>query len=259
VQESWIRLSAADVQRLRDPGGWLTTAVARSCHNALRARSSRPASPATVRVPDPLVRPADGPGPEDSAVVADSVGLALLVVLDCLTPAERLSFVLHDMFGVPFAEIAEIAGSTTAAARQSASRARRRVAGSGPAGRPGRRPPARRGGSLLAASRDGDFAALLTVLDPGVVLRSDGGTSRPAAAGLVVGASAVAQQALTYGRFAGSVRAAVVNGAAGAVVAPRGRVVSVMAFSVRDGRITAIDVLADPQRLAALGLLSWPA
>jgi RNA polymerase sigma-70 factor (ECF subfamily) len=210
-------------------------------------------------VPDPLVRPADGPGPEDSAVVADSVGLALLVVLDCLTPAERLSFVLHDMFGVPFAEIAEIAGSTTAAARQSASRARRRVAGSGP---PADRDVARQRSAVeafFAASRDGDFAALLTVLDPGVVLRSDGGTSRPAAAGLVVGASAVAQQALTYGRFAGSVRAAVVNGAAGAVVAPRGRVVSVMAFSVRDGRITAIDVLADPQRLAALGLLSWPA
>jgi len=206
----------------------------------LRARNSRPEQPSGVHVPDPVVSRLDEV-PEQQALLADSVGLALLVVLDTMAPAERLAFVLHDMFSVPFDEIAAIVGNSPTAARQLASRARQKIVVD----------------AFFAASRDGDFAALLAILDPEVVLRADGGLSRPSAAGLIRGGRSVAEQALGYRRFSAFIRPALVNGAAGAVVAPRGRPVSVMGFTVRNGRIIAIDVLADPARLRALGLVRW--
>ncbi len=259
VQDAWLRLSRAGADDIENLGGWLTTAVARVCLNMLRARGSRPERLSGTHVPDPVVSPAEGVDPEQQALLADSVGLAMLVVLDTLTPAERLAFVLHDMFAVPFDEIAPVVGTSLPAARQLASRARRRVRRAAPA--PDADPARQREvvDAFFAASRDGDLGALMAVLDPDVVLRADGGPSRPAAAGLLRGARAVAEQALGYERFAGFIRPALVNAAAGAVVAPRGRPVSVMGFTVRDGRITAIDVLADPVRLRELALTSWPA
>ena len=257
VQETWLRLSGAEVDEIRNLDGWLTTVLGRVCLNVLRARKARPEQPFGVHVPDPMVAHLDIAGPEHEAVTTDSVGLALLVVLDTLTPGERLAFVLHDLFAVPFNEIAPIAGCSATAARQLASRARRRV-------RDGAPPPEadlvrQRDvvNAFFAASRRGDFAALLALLDPDVVLRADGGPTRPAAAGLMTGAHRVAEQALGYGRFAPFVRPALVNGAAGAVIAPRGHPVSVMGFLVRDGRIAAIDVLADPERLSRLDLGVW--
>ena len=216
-----------------------------------------------MHVPDPLVTRLDDPpadpglGPEQQAVLADAVGLAMLVVLDSLTPAERLAFVLHDIFGVPFDDIATMAETTPAAARQQASRARRRVDRAAP--RPDRDVVRQREvvDAFFAASRDGDFAALLAVLHPDVVLRADGGPNRPDAAGLVEGAAAVAEQVLGYGRFAPAIQPAWVNSTPGAVVGPRGRAISVLGFCVRDGRILAIDVLADPDRLANLDLGRW--
>jgi RNA polymerase sigma-70 factor (ECF subfamily) len=258
VQETWVRLDRTDTSDVANLDGWLTTVIGRICLNMLRAQQARPEQPAGLHVPDPVVTRPDGTGPEDQALTAESVGMAMLVVLETLTPSERLAFVLHDMFSVPFREIAEILGQSSQAARQLASRARRKVTLAAAEPDPDLGRQRRAVDAFFAASRDGDFAALLAVLDPDVVLRSDGGPSRPAAAGLVRGADRVAAQAIGYGRFADAIRPAVVNGAAGAVVAPRGRPVSVMAFTVRDGRILGIDVLADPQRLRALGLTSWP-
>ncbi len=256
VQEAWLRVSGADARDVQNLPGWLTTLVARVCLNMLRARNSRPEQPSGVHVPDPVVSRLDEV-PEQQALLADSVGLALLVVLDTMAPAERLAFVLHDMFSVPFDEIAAIVGNSPTAARQLASRARRRVQKAAPA------PDADLArqkivvDAFFAASRDGDFAALLAILDPEVVLRADGGLSRPSAAGLIRGGRSVAEQALGYRRFSAFIRPALVNGAAGAVVAPRGRPVSIMGFTVRNGRVIAIDVLADPARLRALGLVRW--
>lgn len=254
VQESWLRLSRSEAAGVDNLCGWLTTVVARVSLDMLRARRSRREEPFGVHVPDPVVGRADGPDPDAEAQLADSVGLALLVVLETLAPAERLAFVLHDMFAVPFDEIAPIVGRSPAAARQLASRARRRVQGADtvPDADLGRQRAAV--DAFLAASRDGDFDALLALLDPDVVLRSDGGRERPRATMIVRGARAVAERALTFARLDPFIRPALVNGAAGVVVAPDGRPYSVVGFTVTRGRIVAIDILADPARLRRLDL-----
>ncbi|MGH8983687.1 MAG: RNA polymerase sigma factor SigJ [Acidimicrobiia bacterium] len=254
VQEAWLRLSRSDTSSVENLGGWLTTGVARVCLDMLRSRTSRREEPLSAHVPDPIVSREDAIDPEHEALLADSVGLALLVVLETLAPAERLAFVLHDMFAVPFDEIAPIVGRSPDAARQLASRARRRVQGA--ATDPDTDLTRQRVvvDAFFAAARDGDFDALVAVLDPDIVLRSDGGVVRPGASVVVRGAPAVAEQALTFARLSPFVRPALVNGAAGVVVAPRGRPFSVMGFTVRDGKIVAIDALADPERLRQLDL-----
>jgi RNA polymerase sigma factor (sigma-70 family) len=253
VQEAWLRLSRADASRLENLGGWLTTVVARVSLNQLRARRTRREQPLdSVHVPDPIVSRADGVDPEHEALLADSVGLALLVVLETLSPAERLAFVLHDMFAVPFDEIAPMVDRSPAAARQLASRARRRVQGAAPAPEPDLAQQREVVDAFFAAARGGDFDALVAVLDPDVMLRSDGGSRRPAATIELRGAETVARRALTFARLSPYVRPALINGAAGVVVAPRGRVFSVMGFTVAGGRIVAIDSLSDPDRLANL-------
>ena len=259
IQEAWLRLGRSGAGGIENLGGWLTTVVARICLDALRSRRSRREEPmgeprAGVRVPDPIVGPEDRTDPEHEALLADSVGPALLAVLDTLTPAERLACVLHDTFGVPFEEIAPIVGRTHAAARQLASRARRRVRGGAAA--PDADPTRQREvvDAFLTASREGDFEALLAVLDPDVVLRIDGGAVRAGLSREVRGVRAVAEQTLTFSRLSPFVRPALVNGAAGVVVAPRGRPFSVMGFTVRRGKIVEIDVLADPARLRQLDL-----
>jgi RNA polymerase sigma factor (sigma-70 family) len=249
VQETWLRLARTDTSDVQNLGGWLTTVMARVCLNVLRSRRTRKEEPLPVHIPDPIVDRDDRVDPEHQALLADAVGLALLVVLDTLPPAERLAFVLHDMFAVPFDEIAPIVDRSPDATRQLASRARRRVQ-SAPA--PDTDVARQRAvvDAFLAASRDGDFEALLAVLDPDVVLRADTG------AGVVplVGAAAVAGQALTYRRLATGRRTVLVNGTVGVLTAPEGRPMSVMAFTISNGRIVAIDILADPVRIAALDL-----
>jgi RNA polymerase sigma factor (sigma-70 family) len=256
VQEAWLRLSRSETSGIENLGGWLTTVVGRVCLDMLRSRTSRRVvslgEPLGTRVPEPLVSRADGIHPEHEALLADSVGLALLVVLETLTPAERLAFVLHDMFSVPFEEIAPVVGRSPTAARQLASRARRRVQGE--AHLPDADLATQREvvDAFLAASRDGDFDTLLAVLDPDVVLRIDGGAVRAGLSREVRGARAVAEQTLTFSRLSPFVRPALVNGAAGVVVAPRGRPFSVMGFTIRGGKIVEIDILADPARLSRL-------
>jgi RNA polymerase sigma-70 factor (ECF subfamily) len=254
VQEAWLRLSRVDADEVENLGGWLTTVVARICLNLLRSRETRREAPLEVHMPEPIISPADGVEPEQEALLADSVGLALLVVLEMLTPAERLAFVLHDMFGVPFDEVAPIVGRSPTATRQLASRARRRVQGAevGPDADLGAQRKVV--DAFFAAARNGDFDALVAVLDPDIVLRSDGGALRPEASTLLRGAEVVAARAMTFARLAPFVRPALVNGVAGVVVAPGGRPVSVMAFTVRGGRIVEIDALADPERLRELDL-----
>ena len=257
VQESWVRLSRSDANAIENLGGWLTTVVARVCLNMLRSRETRREEPMSVYVPDPVVSREDDSSPEDEALLADSVGLALLVVLETLTPAERLAFVLHDMFGVPFDEIAPMLDRSPTAARQLASRARRRVQGAAPAPDGDLARQREVVDAFFAASRDGDFDALVAVLHPDVVLRSDGGVMRPDASVVRRGAENVAANALTFARLSPFVRPALVNGAAGAVVVPRGRPFSVMGFTVREGRIVEIDVITDPERLGELDLAGF--
>jgi RNA polymerase sigma-70 factor (ECF subfamily) len=254
VQETWLRLSRSDTSGVENLGGWLTTVVARVCLNVLRSRQTRREEPLGAHVPDPIVNGEDGIGPEHEALLADSVGLALLVVLETLAPAERLAFVLHDMFAVPFDEIAPVVGRSPDAARQLASRARRRVQGAAPVPDTDLTRQREVVDAFFAAARDGDFDALVAVLDPDVVLRSDGGVLRPGASVVVRGAPEVAGQALTFARLSPFVRPALVNGAAGVVVAPGGRPFSVMGFTVRGGKIVEIDGLADPERLRQLDL-----
>src|SRR5215208_6398718 len=259
VQEAWFRLSRSESSGIENLGGWLTTVVGRVCLDLLRSRTSRRVvplgEPLGTRVPEPLVsRADDGIDPEHEALLADSVGLALLVVLETLTPAERLAFVLHDMFSVPFEEIASVVGRSPTAARQLASRARRRVRGATTSADAGLACQREAVDAFLAASREGDFEALLAVLDPDVVLRIDGGAVRAGLSREVRGVRAVAEQTLTFSRLSPFVRPALVNGAAGVVVAPRGRPFAVMGFTVRRGKIVEIDVLADPARLRQLDL-----
>ena len=254
LQEAWLRLSRSCTSGVENLGGWLTTVVARICLDMLRSRSSKREEPLGVRVPEPIVSREGGIDPEHEALLADSVGLALLVVLETLSPTERLAFVLHDMFGVPFEEIASIVGRSPGAARQLASRARRRVRGAAISADAGLACQREAVDAFLAASREGDFEALLAVLDPDVVLRIDGGAVRAGLSREVRGVRAVAEQTLTFSRLSPFVRPALVNGAAGVVVAPRGRLFAVMGFTVRRGKIVEIDVLADPARLRQLDL-----
>jgi RNA polymerase sigma factor (sigma-70 family) len=254
VQEAWLRLSRSDSDEIENLGGWLTTVVGRVSLNMLRSRKTRREEPLDVHVPEPILSREDGIDPEHEALLADSVGLALLVVLETLTPAERLAFVLHDMFAVPFDEIAPMVGRSPAAARQLASRARRRVQSEAPPPDPDLSHQREVVDAFFAAARGGDFDALVAVLDPDVVLRSDGGAARPSATAVVHGAQAVAERAFSFARLSPYVRPALVNGAAGVVVAPPGGVFSVLAFTVRDGKVVAIDALADPERLAELDL-----
>jgi RNA polymerase sigma factor (sigma-70 family) len=256
VQEAWLRLSRSETSGVENLGGWLTTVVGRVCLDMLRSRTSRRVvplgEPLGTRVPEPLVSRADGIDPEHEALLADSVGLALLVVLQTLTPTERLAFVLHDMFSVPFEEIAPVVGRSPTAARQLASRARRRVQGEAHVPDADLATQREVVDAFLAASRDGDFDTLLAVLDPDVVLRIDGGGVRAGLSRDVRGARAVADQTITFSRLSPFVRPALVNGAAGVVVAPRGRPFSVMGFTIRGGKIVEIDILADPARLSRL-------
>jgi len=251
MQEAWLRIRDQDPGAVDNMEAWLTTVVARVCLNTLRSRGARPeVHPA--HVPDPVVS-FEEEDPEHEVLLAESVGLALLVVLDALTPAERLAFVLHDVFGVRFADIATALDRSEAAAQQLASRARRRLRNTPEPDRDLAR-QRRVVDAFFAASRDGDFAALLGVLDPDVELRIDGGVLRADASLALHGANAVASHTATYSSLYPFVRPALVNGAAGAVVAPRGHVFSVMAFTVTNGRIVQIDVLLDPERLEQLDL-----
>ena len=256
LQEAWLRGSRADTAGVENLGGWLTTVVGRVCLNMLRSRRARREESLDSHVPDPIVGHESGLDPEREAVLADSVGLAMLVVLETLAPAERVAFVLHDMFGVSFDEIASILDRSSTATRQLASRARRRVQGT--ARVPdmdisGQRPVV---DAFFAAARRGDFEALIAVLDPDVVLRSDGGALRPAATAVVRGAQAVARQAAMFARPSTPVNVAVVNGAAGVVIGPVAQPLSVMSFIVRGGHIVEINSLADPERLDRLDLTS---
>jgi RNA polymerase sigma-70 factor (ECF subfamily) len=251
VQEAWLRIRDEDPETVEDMRAWLTTVVGRVCLNTLRSRRAR-REELSGHVPDPVVG-FEEDGLEHEALVAESIGLALLVVLDALTPAERLAFVLHDVFGVPFADIAAALERSEAAAQQLASRARRRVRNSPQPDRDLAR-QRRAVDAFFAASRDGDFDSLLEVLDPDVELRIDGGVLRAEASLVLHGADAVAGHTGTYSKLYPFVRPALVNGAAGAVVAPPGRVFSVMAFTVTNGRIVQIDALLDPERLKQLDI-----
>ncbi|MGA4980352.1 sigma-70 family RNA polymerase sigma factor [Streptomyces cinereoruber] len=255
IQETWLRLAGSDDRRIDNLGGWLTTVVGRVCLDMLRARKRRGEEPLEQRLPDPVISREDGTDPEQEALLADSVGLALLVVLELLSPAERLAFVLHDLFGLSFEEIAPVVDRTPATAKKLASRARLRVRGTTPPPDQDRADQRRVVDAFLTAARGGDFDALLALLDPDVVLRADGGALT---GGLrtIRGAVAVAGQLDTFQRMAtaATIRPARVNGEAGLVNTLNGQPLSVMSFTVTDGRIAAIDILSDPVRLADLDL-----
>ncbi|HLZ24943.1 MAG TPA: RNA polymerase sigma factor SigJ [Ktedonobacterales bacterium] len=253
VQDTWLRLSRAGASEVENLGGWLTTIIARVCLNMLRSRHARREDSFGLHLPDPIISADEQRQPEEEALLADSVGLALLVVLDTLSPDERLAFVLHDVFGTPFEEIAPMVGRTPAAARQLASRARRRVKSA--------RPPmpdpdfARQRAvvdAFLAAARGGDFNALVNQLDPDVVLRGDVGQRRVAATSVFRGAEAVARQALLFARPDARLRPVLVNGAVGVVAFVGAQPISVMGFTVAAGKIVEIDAIADPVRVRRL-------
>jgi RNA polymerase sigma factor (sigma-70 family) len=250
VQDTWLRLSRARTSEVENLGGWLTTVVARVCLNMLRSRNRRREESLGVHLPDPVISPVGELQPEEEALLADSVGLALLVVLDTLSPAERLAFVLHDMFELPFEEIAPMVGRSPAAARQLASRARRRVRGAElPAPDPDLARQRDVVDAFFLAARGGDFDALVAVLDPDVVLRADFGARRPAASMVIHGAAAVARQARMAALPAAHLHPALVNGAAGVVVTVGGRPFAVLGFTVTDGKIVEIDAIADTERV----------
>jgi RNA polymerase sigma factor (sigma-70 family) len=251
VQEAWLRLQRSDVDGVANLTGWLTTVVGRVCLDMLRSRAARREEPLEVRLPDPVIVADDGADPEHEAILADSVGLALLVVLETLAPAERVAFVLHDLFGVPFDEVGRLVGRSTDAAKMMASRARRRVRGEAPT--PDADPDRHRAvvDAFLAASRGGDFDALVALLDPDVVLRADLGRGRVLTP--VRGAAQVAGRALMFSRFVRSpIERVLVNGTAGLLSRENGRPERLLAVTVVDGLIVEIDVLADPERLARL-------
>ena len=254
VQDAWVRFSQSGADGVENLGGYLTTIVARVCLNALRARKSRREDLVGVHVPDPLVCDQDGADPETEALLADSVGLALVVVLDTLAPAERLAFVLHDLFDVPFNEIAPMLERSEAAARQLASRARRQVHNAG------YRPPdtdraAQRAvvDAFFAAAHGGDLSKLAALLHPDVILRADGGAARPQASALLHGAEAVARRAATFVQIL-QVHPSLVNGAPGAVLTDKGRPVALLGFAIVAGKVAAIDAITDPDRLSRIDL-----
>jgi RNA polymerase sigma-70 factor (ECF subfamily) len=257
VQEAWIRLSRTDVSGVDNLRGWLTTVVARVCLDMLRMRTSRREDPLDVHVPDPIITRADSrrdAGPEADAMLADSVGLALLVVLEKLEPAERLAFVLHDVFGMAFEEIAPVVDRSIVATRQLASRARRRVQGQAPTSEVDLRKQRRVVEAFLAAVQQGDFEALVAVLDPGIVLRADGGAAKGMSR-LVRGAQAVVAQAAAFSKLGLSSQVVLVNGNIGVVSRlPDGRVLSVIGFTIAGGKVLEMDILADPDRLTRLDL-----
>jgi RNA polymerase sigma factor (sigma-70 family) len=262
VQDSWERVSRAGADEVENLGGWLTTIVARVCLNTLRSRTTRREDPVGAFVPDPIVTTGGQVLPEDEALMADSVGLALQVVLGTLSPAERLAFVLHDMFDLPFQEIGPLMGRTTQATRQLASRARRRVRGAD--ARAPERDPARQRAvvdAFFAAAGAGDFDALIAVLHPDVVLRADFSPGRPGRSGVIRGAAAVAQQARVGARADAEMLPVLVNGAAGVIVTVRGRPLAVVAFTVHDDKIIEIDAIASPRRAQRLSaaVLAGPA
>ena len=248
VQEAWLRLSRADSDAIDNLGGWLTTVVARVSLDMLRSRQSRREEPLTPDAPEPIATDNTGSSPEQELLLADSVGLALLVVLDRLTPAERLAFVLHDMFALPFEEIAPIVGRSTEAARQLASRARRRVRGGG-APDPDLVRQREVVEAFLAALRAGDFEGLLAVLDPDLVVRADMAAGAPTE---IRGAAAWAKGAVAYGHLAQFTQPALVDGAIGVVVAPHGKVVRALRFTMANGKITELEVIGNPARLGEL-------
>jgi RNA polymerase sigma-70 factor (ECF subfamily) len=255
VQEAWLRLSRSDSEAIANLPGWLTSVVARVALDMLKARRARHEDYVGSWLPEPVVVDAGETMPEDEALLADSVGLALLVVLESLAPAERLAFVLHDMFAVPFDEIATIVGTTPGAARQLASRARRRVRGAAPAEDADPTQQRELVDAFLAASREGNFAALVAVLDPDVVFRVDAGGHGPRARDPITGAEAVARQILARGRpFARFAQPVLVNGRAGVVVAPGGTPMAVVGFTTARGRIVAIDLITDREKLRHLPL-----
>ena len=262
VQEAWFRLRRADIDEVRDLDAWLTTVVARLCLDHLRTRASRKEEVLESSVPDPIISSIDAVDPEQSAVIADSVGLAMLIVLDRLAPAERLAFVLHDVFGLPFEEIAPIVERTVPATRQLASRARRRVRGVDPDTDRSVPPRVRTDRqravirAFLAAARQGDLAGLIRLLDPDVVVRADAGpTGAAAGRSLVIhGAEAAARSAISFRQMAGGAREALVNGTPGFVVFDGDQPYAVLGITLRDGRIVELDILIDPARLAALDL-----
>jgi RNA polymerase sigma factor (sigma-70 family) len=259
LQEAWLRIRGQNPGSVENMRAWLTTVVGRICLNMLRSRRTRREDELSeVHMPDPVVTFIDSVDPEQEALLADSVGLALLVVLDALTPAERLAFVLHDVFGVPFAEIATVLNRSEAAAQQLASRARRRVQNSPEPDHDLER-QRRVVDAFFSAARDGEFNALIQVLHPDVVLTIDGGRQRRGASLVLHGAGAVAAHTRTYAKLQPHVLPALVNGTAGAVIAPDGRPYSVMAFTISDGKITRIDALLDPERLQHLDLAIPPA
>src|SRR5262245_17620680 len=254
VQEAWLRPSRTDASQGQNLQAWLTTVVGRACLNMLRSRRTRKESSLETHLPDPIVSPEGGVDPEQEALLGDSVGLAMLVVLDALTPAERVAFVLHDVFAVPFDEIAPIVGRTPTATRQLASRARRRVQGA-PVPDTDLKSQWAVVDAFLAASQSGDFDRLLAVLDPDVIVRTDGGIKRPRLVSLVRGAEAVARQAMLFRNFSGTSSRVLVNGLPGGIAwLPNGRPFAVVAITVRGERIAQVDVLADPDRLERLDL-----
>ena len=248
VQEAWLRLSRADAAAIDNLGGWLTTVVARVCIDMLRSRESRREQPLTPDAAEPAASVTNASSPEDEAVLADSVGVALLVVLDRLTAAERVAFVLHDMFSVPFEEIAPIVGRSAEATRQLASRARRRVRGGAEQPDPDLVRQRDVIDAFLAALRAGDFEGLLAVLDPDLVVRAD----LPGAPAEIRGAATWAKGAVAFGHMARLVRPALVNGSVGVVMAPRGRLSRALTFRIANGKIVEIDIIGDPARLSEL-------
>lgn len=262
VQDAWLRLSRSDAEAIENLGAWLTTVVARLALDRLRSSRARHEEPAGDRLPDPVVELEGGPEPEAQAILADSVGLAMLVVLETLTPAERIAFVLHDTFGLPFIAIAPIVERSPTATRQLASRARRRVRGGHPSSPVS---PARQRqlvDAFLAAARGGDFEGLVRILDPDAIVRADFGPAGPFgvadAPREFLGAAAVANSALSFRRLAPGARHATVNGAPGFVAFSNDQPFAVLAFAFRNDRIVEIDVIGDPERLPALGLRQAP-
>jgi RNA polymerase sigma factor (sigma-70 family) len=251
VQDAWLKLSRSDADEIENLGAWLTTVVAHESLDILRSRARHREEPLGVHIPDPIIDPADGTDPEHEALIADSVGLALLIVLETLAPAERLAFVLHDMFAVPFAEIAPIVERSPEATRQLASRARRRVRGERTVPDLDLDRQREVVEAFLAAARDGNFDVLVSVLDPDVVLRADFGGGRTQE---LHGAEAVASQAQSFRRLDLVAHPVLVNGAVGTVTTLEGRPFSVAAVTVRDGKIVEMDFIADPERLAQLDL-----
>jgi RNA polymerase sigma-70 factor (ECF subfamily) len=251
VQDAWLKLSRSDADEIENLGGWLTTVVARQSLDVLRARARHREEPLGVRIPDPIIDPADGTDPEHEALLADSVGLALLIVLETLAPAERLAFVLHDMFAIPFAEIAPIIDRSPEATRQLASRGRRRVRGERAVPDPDLGRQREVVEAFLAAAREGDFDALVAVLDPDIVLRADfgGGATQE-----LHGAEAVASQARAFSRLDLVSHPVLINGAVGTITTRDGQPFSIGAVTVRDGKIVEMDFIADPERLAQLDL-----